>query len=73
MDRNITLHYIGIAREDEIKLYNDMGDFVSDVVNGKKPIIRNSPVIPLKSEGFREILSKCYDMAQSGEDKFEVI
>ena len=27
-DRNTTLHYIGIAREDEIKLYNDMGDFI---------------------------------------------
>ena len=72
-DRNTTLHYIGIAREDEIKLYNDMGDFITDVANGKKPIIKNSPVIPLKAEDFREILSKCYDMAQSGEDKFDVI
>lgn len=72
-DRNTTLHYIGIAREDEIKLYNDMGDFISDVSAGKKPIIKNSPVIPLKAEDFREILSKCYDMAQSGEDKFDVI
>lgn len=72
-DRNTTLHYIGIAREDEIKLYNDMGNFITDVANGKKPIIKNSPVIPLKTEDFREILSKCYDMAQSGEDKFVVI
>ena len=71
--RNITLHYIGIARENEIKLYNDMGDFVTDVKNGKKPIIKNSPVVPLKSEDFRKILSKCFDMAQNGEDKFEVI
>lgn len=31
--RNTTLHYIGIAREDEVKLYNDMGDFVIDVIN----------------------------------------
>lgn len=72
-DRNTTLHYIGIAREDEIKLYNDMGDFITDVSNGKKPIIKNSPVIPLKAEDFREILSRCYDMAKDGEDKFEVI
>ncbi len=72
-DRNITLRYIGIAREDEIKLYNDMGDFITDVEAGKKPIIKNSPVIPLKSEDFREILSKCYDMAADGEDKFDVI
>lgn len=72
-NRNQTLRYIGIAREDEIKLYNDMGDFITDVSNGKKPIIKNSPVIPLKSEDFREILSKCWDMAKEGEDKFDGI
>lgn len=72
-DRNTTLRYIGIAREDEIKLYKDMGSFVSDVESGKKPIIKNSPVLPLKSEDFREILSKCWDMASSGEEKFNGI
>lgn len=72
-DRNTTLHYIGITREDEVKLYNDMGDFITDVSNGKKPVIKNSSVIPLKAEDFREILSKCWDMAQNGEDKFNGI
>lgn len=72
-DRNTTLHYIGISREDEKKLYCDMGDFITDVSNGKKPVIKNSPVIPLKAEDFREILSKCWDMAQNGEDKFDGI
>ena len=72
-DRNTTLHYIGIAREDEIKLYNDMGDFITDVKKGKKPVIKNSPVVPLKAEDFREILSKCWEMAQNGEDKFDGI
>ena len=72
-DRNTTLRYIGIAREDEIKLYNDMGQFIEDVSNGKKPVIKNSPVVPLKAEDFRELLSKCWDMAQNGEDKFETI
>lgn len=72
-DRNITLRYIGIAREDEIKLYNDMGDFITDVEAGKKPVIKNSPVLPLKSEDFREILSKCWDMAANEEDKFDGI
>ena len=72
-DRNTTLRYIGIAREDEIKLYNDMGQFIEDISNGKKPVIKNSPVIPLKAEDFREILSKCWDMAQNGEDKFDGI
>lgn len=72
-DRNTTLHYIGISREEKKKLYCDMGDFITDVSIGKKPVIKNSPVVPLKAEDFREILSKCYDMAQSGEDKFDVI
>lgn len=72
-DRNTTLRYIGIAREDEIKLYNDMGQFIEDISNGNKPVIKNSPVVPLKAEDFREILSKCWDMAKNGEDKFEGI
>ncbi len=72
-DRNTTLKYSGIAREHMIKLYNDMGDFITDVSNGKKPLIKNSPVLPLKSEDFRYILSMCYDMAQNNENKFDVI
>lgn len=70
-DRNTTLHYIGISREDEKKLYCDMGDFITDVSNGKKPVIKNSPVLPLKTDDFRELLSKYWDMAKDGEDKFE--
>lgn len=72
-DRNTTLRYIGIAREDEIKLYNDMGQFIEDISNGEKPVIKNSPVVALKAEDFRELLSKCFDMAQNGEGKFETI
>lgn len=72
-DRNTTLHYIGIAREDEVKLYNDMGDFITDISNGKKPVIKNSPVLAIKSEDARELFSKCFDMAKDGEEKFEVI
>ncbi|MCM1102512.1 MAG: tyrosine-type recombinase/integrase [Clostridium sp.] len=70
-DRNTTLKYSGIARENMIKLYNDMGDFVTDITNGKKPIIKNSPVLAIKSEDVRELFSKCWDMAQAGEEKFE--
>ena len=72
-DRNTTLKYSGIARENIIKLYNDMGDFIKDVSDGKKPMIKNSPVLAVKSDDARELFSKCYDMAQNGEDKFDVI
>ena len=72
-DRNTTLHYIGIAREDEKKLYSDMGNFITDISNGKKPIIKNSPVLTIKTEDARDLFSKCFDMAKDGADKFEVI
>lgn len=72
-DRNTTLHYIGIAREDEKKLYSDMGNFITDISNGKKPIIKNSPVLTIKTEDARELFSKCFDMAKDGAEKFEVI
>lgn len=72
-DRNTTLKYSGIARENMIKLYKDMGDFITDVSNGKKPAIKNSPVLAIKSDDARELFSKCYDMAQNSEDKFDVI
>jgi len=50
-----------------------MGNFITDVKKGKKPVINNSPVLPLKSEDFRKILNRCWDMAQAGDDKFEGI
>lgn len=72
-DRNTTLKYSGIARESMVQLYNDMGDFITDISNGKKPVIKNSPVLAIKSEDARELFSKCFDMAKDGEEKFEVI
>ena len=41
--------------------------------NGIDTDISNSPIVALKSDDFRELLSKCFDMAQNGKDKFEVI
>lgn len=72
-DRNTTLKYSGIARESMVQLYNDMGDFITDISNGKKPVIKNSPVLAIKSDDARELFSRCYDMAKKGEEKFDVI
>ena len=41
--------------------------------NGIDTDISNSPIVALKSDDFREMLSKCFDMAQNGKDKFEAI
>ena len=72
-DRNTTLKYIGISREDEKKIFCDIGDFITDVSNGKKPVIKNSPIVSLKADDFRKILSKCWDVAKISDEKFDVI
>ena len=35
--------------------------------------ISNSPMLSIRWEDFREILSKCWDMGNNGMDKFESI
>ena len=72
-DRNTTMKYIGLSKEGENRLYRDMGNFVADIKNGVTPVVKNSPVISVKSEDFRNLLSMCWDMAQNGCDKFEGI
>ena len=39
-DRNITLHYIGITREDEIKLDHDMGTLLLMFLMGKSLLLK---------------------------------
>ena len=41
--------------------------------DGLEVEISNSPILSVRWEDFREILSKCWDMAQNGEDKFDGI
>jgi len=50
-----------------------MGYFITNVSNGEKPVIKNSPVLPLKAEDFHETLNKCREMATQGIDKFDGI
>lgn len=59
-DRQTTMAYIGLTREKEIKYYKDMGDFITDVEAGNKPVIKNAPVVALKSADLRSILIKAY-------------
>ena len=41
--------------------------------DGVEVEISNSPMLSIRWEDFREILSRCWDMAQNGEDKFNGI
>lgn len=52
---------------------NDYADYMLKMKDGIDIEISNSPILSVKWEDFREILSKCWDMAQNGEDKFNGI
>lgn len=49
---------------------NDYADYMLKRKNGEEVEISNSPILSVKWEDFREILSQCWDMAQNGEEKF---
>lgn len=58
----------------KIDRYNeDYARYMLQKYKGLKADISNSPVMTLKSEDFRSILSKCWEMALSGDDKFDGI
>ena len=72
-DVETTKRYIDIMNEKAEKMFGDVGQYILDIDNGITPTINNSPIVALKAEDFRELLSKCYDMASKGIDKFEAI
>lgn len=49
----------------------DFADYMLKKKNGGEVEISNSPILSITWEDFREILSKCWDMATNGEDKFD--
>lgn len=51
----------------------DYAEYMLKKKNGEEVEISNSPYLSVTWKDFREILSKCWDMAQSGEDKFDGI
>lgn len=72
-DLETTKIYINEIDRKSDKYISDYADYMLKKKNGEEVEISNSPVLSLKSEDFREILSKCWDMAQNGEDKFDGI
>lgn len=66
-DVQTTTRYIGLTAEKKIQYFNDMGDFLSNIENGKMDDIqRNSPVVSLKSDDLREVLKEA--IAETEED-----
>lgn len=58
--RETTKIYIDVMSDKANKLYDDVGNFITNVDNGSPILIENSPVITLKTEDFRDIINMAY-------------
>ena len=58
--------YIDVIPEKAEKMFNDVGKYICDIDNGIKPTIDNTPVIALKTNDLRDILTKAYKMGMDG-------
>lgn len=72
-DLETTKIYINEIDRKQDVYNNDYSDYMLKMKDGVDVEISNSPILSVKWEDFREILSKCFDMARNGEDKFDVI
>lgn len=69
----ITKMYIGEI-DRKIDKYNaDYANYMLGKSNGVNMEISNSPMMVIKAEDFREILSKCWEMSRTGISKFDGI
>ena len=69
----ITKIYIGEIDKKQDKYNEDYSNYMIAKDNGTYVDISNSPIVALKSDCFRDLLGKCFDLAINGEDKFESI
>lgn len=69
----ITKIYIGEIEKKQDKYMEKYSDYLISKGQGINVEISNSPMMVIKAEDFREILSKCWDMSQIGVGKFEGI
>ena len=72
-DKKMTLVYIDEWHEQQDRYNDDLVEFLLAKERGEDVEISNSPIVALKADIFRELLSQCWDKALSGMDKFEGI
>jgi hypothetical protein len=72
-DIETTKTYIGLINNKQDRYNQDFSDYIITKENGKNYDISNSPIVTIKAEDFRELLSECFDMGVNGEEKFESI
>ena len=72
-DTQTTMCYIGLTEEKNRQLINDHGEFIHNVLAGKgDEIIKNMPIIPLKSDDFGNVIMNVIKAMQDGQDSVEV-
>ena len=72
-DVQTTMTYIGLTEEKNRQLINDHGEFIHNVLAGKgDEIIKNMPIIPLKSDDFGNVIMNVIKSVQDGVDLVEV-
>ena len=69
----ITKIYIGEIEKKQDKYMEKYSDYLISKGQGINMEISNSPMMVIKAEDFREILSECWDMSRSGIEKFDGI
>ena len=69
----ITKIYIGEIEKKQDKYMEKYSDYLISKGNGVDMEISKSPMMVIKAEDFREILSKCWEMSRTGIPKFDGI
>jgi len=72
-DLETTKIYINEIDRKSDKYNDDYSEYMLKMKNGEEVEVSNSPILSVAWEDFREILSRCWDMATNGEDKFDGI
>ena len=70
-DIKTTLRYIEAFNNKADKMMTDYSDYMLNKMKGIDTEINNSPVVTFRTEDFRNILSLCWDKAQSGAEKYD--
>lgn len=71
-DVSITLHYIGLSEERKRKYFNDFGDMMKNVEEGKTDVIgNNSPVDTLKRCDWQKVIKFVIESKESPLETFD--
>lgn len=71
--RETTKIYIDEIPEKGEKIFEQVGNFVSDIDNGIEPEINNSPILSIKTSDLRDLFIMACDESIKGRDKTDIL